>query len=142
MSNAQTQTRGLSAGDWVRLKRLIGARSNGYSNATTDGVLTDSSPIFNKDVIPTVNRQLPYHLPIHSYKVAGTSKIRRTASSWTDYRASQTVDYVIPYVFQNVSPSTTANLGVIKLCDCVTNSLEVKYTGCTKCVVPTHVRIM
>lgn len=142
MSNAQTQTRGLSAGDWVRLKRLVGARSNGYSNGTTNGLLTSSSPIFNKDVKPTVTRQLPYSLPIHSYKVVGTSKIRRTASAWTDYRASQTADYVLPHVFQNVSPSSNANLGVTRLCDCSTEPLQVKQTQCTKCVVPTHVRLM
>jgi hypothetical protein len=131
MSNAQSQTRGLSAGDWVRLKRLIGARDYKTVNLDTD-----------KDIAPTAHPQLPYHLPIHSYKVVGTSKIRRTASSWTDYRASQTADYVIPYVFQGISPATNANLAVIRLCDCSTTPLEVKHTGCTKCVVPTHVRIM
>ena len=133
MSNAQTQTRGLSAGDWIRLKRLIGARSNGYSNGSTDGVLTDSSPIFNKDVVPTVNPQLPYHLPIHSYNVVGTSKIRRTASAWTDYRASQTADYVLPRVFQGGSPLSYAKLSVTKLCNCETDPLETKLAGCSKC---------
>lgn len=141
MSNAQAQTRGLSAGDWVRLKRLTGARSNGYSNGTTDGVLTESSPIFNKDVNPTVIPQLPYSLPIHSYKVVGTSKIRRTASAWTDYRASQTADYVLPYVFAPSSPPPP-KLATIKVCDCSATPLFVKNTQCTKCVVPTHVRIM
>lgn len=142
MSNAQTQTRGLSAGDWVRLKRLVGARSNGYSTGSTNGLLTASSPIFNKDVIPTVNRQLPYSLPIHSFKVVGTSKIRRTASAWTDYRASQTADYVLPKVFQLISPAQRGNLGVVKICNCSSVPFEVSYAGCTKCVVPTHVRIM
>lgn len=40
MGNAQVGTRGLSAGDWIRLQRLRGARANGYSNASTNGVLT------------------------------------------------------------------------------------------------------
>ena len=131
MSNAQSQTRGLSAGDWVRLKRLIGARTYQTVNLATD-----------KDIAPTAHPQLPYHLPIHSYKVVGTSKIRRSASNWIDYKASQTGDYVVPYVFQDMSPSSEAKLAVIRLCDCSTTPLEVKYTGCTKCVVPTHVRIM
>ena len=131
MSNAQAQTRGLSAGDWVRLKRLLGARTYQTVNLDTD-----------KDIATGPQPQLPYHLPIHSFKVVGTSKIRRAASSWTDYRASQTADYVLPRVFQLVSPASNANLGVTKLCDCSTTPLEVKYTGCTKCVVPTHVRIM
>jgi hypothetical protein len=131
MSNAQTQTRGLSAGDWVRLKRLLGARTYQTVNLNT-----------NKDIAPTGHRQLPYHLPIHEFKVVGTSKIRRTASAWTDYRASQTADYVLPRVFQLVSPASNANLGVTRLCDCSTEPLEVKNTQCTKCVVPTHVRLM
>ena len=131
MSNAQTQTRGLSAGDWVRLKRLLGARTYQTVNLDT-----------NMDIEPPTQPQLPYSLPIHSFKTVGTSKIRRAASAWTDYRASQTADYVLPRVFQNVSPSTNANLGVTRLCDCSTKSLEVKQTQCAKCVVPTHVRIM
>ena len=30
-SNAQQGTRGMSASDWIRMKRLQGARSNAYS---------------------------------------------------------------------------------------------------------------
>jgi hypothetical protein len=131
MSNAQSQTRGLSAGDWVRLKRLTGALKYKTVNLATD-----------KDIAHPTHRQLPYSLPIHSFKVVGTSKIRRTASNWIDYKASQTADYVVPYVFQGVSPATNANLAVIRLCDCSTSQLETKLTGCTKCVVPTHVRLM
>ena len=131
MSNAQQGTRGLSAGDWIRLKRISGLRSYKTVNLDT-----------NKDIHPTTHAQQPYHLPIHVSKVVGTSKIRRTASSWTEYKAFQTASYVVPYVFQNVSPSTSANLAVIRLCDCSTTPLEVKYAGCTKCVVPTHVRLM
>ena len=101
MSNAQSQTRGLSAGDWVRIKRLLGARTYQTVNLNT-----------NVDIEPPTQPQLPYNLPIHSFKVVGTSKIRRTASSWTDYRAAQTADYVLPYVFQGASPATNANLGV------------------------------
>jgi len=127
MSNAQAQTRGLSAGDWVRLKRLRGARTY---------LATDD------DINPPTQPQLPYHLPIHSFKVVGTSKIRRTASSWIDYRASQTADYVLPYVVQDISGNPNANLGVTKLCDCSTQPLQVKLGICTKCVVPTHVRLM
>jgi hypothetical protein len=131
MSNAQTQTRGLSAGDWIRLKRLLGARTYQTVNLNTD-----------KDINPTPHPQLPYHLPIHSFKVIGTSKIRRSASSWTDYRASQTADYVLPQVFQDNSGNPHSNLGVTRLCDCSTTPLEVKVGICSKCVVPTHVRIM
>jgi hypothetical protein len=144
MSNAQAGTRGLSAADWTRLKRLRGARQNGYSNGSTDGLLTSTSPIYNKDISPVTPGQFVPGLnsAINVFRTSGTSKIRRTASSWTDYRASQTADYVVPYVWQNVSPSSSSNLAFIKLCDCSTNLLEVKNAGCTKCNQTTHVRIM
>ena len=128
MSNAQTQTRGLSAGDWVRLKRLGGALRYKTVNLSTD-----------KDIIPTTNNQLPYHLPIHSFKVVGTSKIRRTASNWTDYKASQTADYIL----SSTLPSQSTLLTQVRVCDCTNpTTLTVKSGICTKCVVPTHVRIM
>jgi hypothetical protein len=142
MSNAQQGTRGLSAGDWVRLKRLRGARSNGYSNSATSGVLTPSSSIYNKDIVPP---QFPqqYYLggAINVFSTTGTSKIRRTASNWTDYIASQTADYVLTSQAATTSPSVTNT--VTKLCNCATPTYSVKKLGiCTKCNVTTHVRIM
>lgn len=126
MSNAQTGTRGLSAADWTRLKRLRGQ-------------ILDTSVV---DTEKPTTQQLPYLLPIHSYKTVGTSKIRRPASNWIDFVASQKADYVVPYVWQNASPSSSSNLAFIKLCDCSTNLLPVKNAGCTKCNQTTHVRIM
>lgn len=127
MSNAQVQTRGLSAGDWVRLKRLRGAKTYQTVNLNT-----------NKDIAPTTFPQLPYHLPIHVFDTVGTSKIRRTASNWIDYKASQRADYI--------TSSTTAEsstlLKSVRICDCSSTTLNVKTGICTKCVVPTHVRLM
>lgn len=128
MSNAQAQTRGLSAGDWVRLKRLNGARLYKTVNLNT-----------NKDISPSPHPQLPYNLPIHSFKVVGTSKIRRAASAWTDYRGSQTADYVLSSKTSNFSTLLTS----VKLCDCTNPAtLNVKTGICTKCNQTTHVRIM
>ncbi len=145
MSNAQQGTRGLSAGDWVRLKRLRGARANGYSNSSTSGVLTSSSEIYNKDIVPP---QFPqqYYVggPINVFSTTGTSKIRRTASSWTDYIASQTADYVLTSQASTTSPSVKNT--ATKLCSCTSTDLiySVKKLGvCTKCNGAfTHVRIM
>jgi len=133
MSNGQMQTRGLSAADWTRLKRLRGARSDGYSNASTDGKLTDSSPIFNKDINPPGVPQIPYGRPIQVYRSVGTSKIRRPASDWIAYRASQTADYPTPS--GQVVPgfeSGTAQV-MTKLCNCNNSLLETKVAGCIKC---------
>ena len=127
MSNAQAQTRGLSAGDWVRLKRLRGALTYQTVNLDTD-----------KDINPTPFPQLPYDLPIHSYKVVGTSKIRRTASNWIDYKASQAADYVLSSKKSNSSTLLTR----VRICNCTSTTLNVKTGICTKCVTPTHVRLM
>lgn len=133
MSNGQMQTRGLSAGDWVRLKRLRGARADGYSNGFTDGKLTDGSPNFNKDINPPGVPQIPYGRPIQVYRSVGTSKIRRPASDWTAFRASQTADFptpsgqVVPFIESGTLQVMT------KLCDCNPQPLVTKVAGCIKC---------
>lgn len=130
-SNAQQGTRGLSAGDWIRLQRLKGART--YS--------TDLST--NKDIAPTQSNQYPVHntnAAIKVYPVVGTSKIRRPASNWTDYKASQTVDFVLSG--RSTLNATTVTNTVTKLCSCNSTPLATKTGICTKCNATTHVRIM
>lgn len=132
MSNAQQGTRGLSAGDWVRLKRLRGAKTYNSVNLAT-----------NKDIYVQPANQIVVdsNSAINVFRVVGTSKIRRTASNWTDYRASQTADFVLTSQAATTSPSVTNT--VTKICDCATPSYSVKKLGiCTKCNVFTHVRIM
>jgi hypothetical protein len=132
MSNAQAGTRGLSAGDWIRLKRLRGARTYNSVNLTT-----------NKDIVPPQPNQFEVHnfSAISVYPTVGTSKIRRTASNWTDFVASQTADFVLTSQAALTSPSVTNT--VTKLCNCAVPSYSVKKTGqCRICNVTTHVRIM
>ena len=141
-SNAQQGTRGLSAGDWIRLQRLRGARSNGYSNSSTSGVLTPTSSIYNKDISPTQASQIEIHnnSAINVFPVVGTSKIRRPASNWTDYIASQTADFVLSSE-ANANGTSIKNT-VTKLCSCTSTTLSTKIGICTKCNQTTHVRIM
>jgi hypothetical protein len=151
-SNAQQGTRGMSASDWIRLQRLRGARANGYSNASTSGVLstyipssTNPNPIFNKDVVPPQPSQLEIHNingAINVFPVVGTSKIRRPASNWTDYVASQTADYVLSG--QSALHKTSVVNKQYKLCTCTNQptTLSTKTGICTKCNQTTHVRIM
>jgi len=132
MSNAQQGTRGLSAGDWIRLKRLQGAKTYNSINLTT-----------NKDIVPPQPNQFEIHnySAIGVYPVVGTSKIRRAASNWTDYIASQTADYVLTSQASTTSPSVTNS--VTKLCSCSAPNYSVKKTGqCRICNQFTHVRIM
>jgi hypothetical protein len=144
MSNAQQGTRGLSAGDWVRLQRLRGARANGYSNASTSGVLSRTSTSFNKDVSHPATHQVSIHTvnpAINVFPVVGTSKIRRPASNWTDYVASQHADFVLSS--QNALHATSIKNRLTKLCSCTTETLLTKTGTCTQCNgATTHVRIM
>ena len=122
MSNAQTQTRGLSAGDWVRLQRLRGAKAYATSVAS------------NKDIAAPPAGQLPYTPSSLIKPVVGSSRIRRTASNWTDHIASQTADFV-------TSRSNGLNGNVLtrtKLCDCTSATLNTKVVNCTKCAVYIH----
>lgn len=132
MSNAQQGTRGLSAGDWVRLKRLQGAKTYQSVNLNT-----------NKDIAPTNAPSFLVHnnSAINVFDVVGTSKIRRTASNWTDYIASQTADFVLSSQAATTSPSVINS--VTKLCSCSAPTYSVNKGGiCTKCNLTTHVRIM
>ena len=79
-SNVSAGTRGLSAGDWIRLKRLQGARN--YDDDKVSDVINSTLRLE-----PKSGRRV--------YTDFGTPKIRRPASFWTDYRASQTADYVL-----------------------------------------------
>ena len=111
-SNVSAGTRGLSAGDWIRLKRLQGTtRHNG------------------KDIINSTMR-LEAKSGRHVYTEFGTSKIRRPASLWTDYRAAQTADYVLESQNSNTKGrSLTAH----KVCRCGTTDV-IKHNGlCVKC---------
>lgn len=147
-SNAQQGTRGMSASDWIRMKRLKGARENGYTNGSTNGLLsslnTSGNPnqIFNKDVAPPQTNQDEIHnkSAINVFPVVGTSKIRRPASNWTDYVASQTADYVLSS--QNSINATSVKNTVVKVCSCISTPLSTKTGICTKCNQTTHVRIM
>ena len=119
MGNAQQGTRGLSAGDWTRIQRL---RQNSKYATTLAS---------DKDIAPTPFPQLPSHLP--SSRVVGTSKIRRPASSWTDYTAFKTGDFVISAV-SSTSGTSVKNI-VTRLCDCSSTTLLTKIGKCSKCDV-------
>jgi hypothetical protein len=133
-SNGSQGTRGLSAGDWIRLQRLRGARTYNTVNLAT-----------NKDIInPVAMPQTVYSKAMLISRDVGTSKIRRPASSWTDYRASQTADFVLQS--QAATSGTSQTLTVTKLCracdNTPTSTLTTRLTGCKVCsTTPVHNRI-
>lgn len=89
---------GLSAGDWIRLKRINAAKGYGLTtgNATSpNGTATSAIYPLNKDVSPNEASQTPYgRALLIPYEAAGTPKTIRPASSWTDYIASQKADFI------------------------------------------------
>lgn len=130
-SNAQQGTRGMSASDWIRMKRLRGATTYQTVNLAT-----------NKDIAPPQFAQDEIHnkSAINVFPVAGSSKIRRPASSWTDYVASQTADYILRS--QNAVNTTSVNRTLVRLCNCTSTTVDTKQGICTNCNQTTHVRIM
>lgn len=131
MSNGQRGTCGLSAGDWIRLKRLRGATTYQTINLNT-----------NKDIAPPNNNSvLVFNTgAINVFDTVGTSKIRRTASNWIDYKASQVADYILQS--QTATTGTSITNTRVKLCDCTSTILSTKIGACTKCGVNSHIRIM
>ena len=98
MGNTSQGTRGLSAGDWTRIQRLRGAKPYGIvSGAVQSGVglnnITSAQFALNSDINTIPGLQQPYGPALLTKPVVGTSKIRRTASSWTDFVASQHADF-------------------------------------------------
>ena len=129
MGNASQGTRGLSAGDWVRIQRIKAAKGYGNTTGNNSGASnTATSAMYplNKDIAPPEAGQQPYGTALLiPYAAAGTSKILRPASSWTDYVASQTGDYIS--VSQNTN-NGIATGGVVqtqtKICSGVSAALQ------------------
>jgi hypothetical protein len=120
-SNVQRGTLKMDAGDWIRLKRLGGARYM-YSNNT---------PV-SKDVINPPPRLETRQGARHVYTEFGTSRIRRPASNYIDYTASQVADYIVQ--------SSTGTCGVgqsltaTRVCSCSLSKDAIKHNGlCVDC---------
>jgi hypothetical protein len=122
MANAQMGTRGLSAGDWVRLQRMRQNRTYLTTIRTNEDILALPNP---KNIHPNASKGT---LPLHGY---GISKIRRPASSWTEYIASQTSDFVLPSQ-ANIDGTSIKNTRTT-LCNCVSTTVITKTGACMKC---------
>ena len=102
----QAGTRGLSSGDLTRLKRLRGA-GNDFDKDKLNVLVT------NRDIHPTPVSQLSYPPNFHLPRHMGSSRIRRTASGWTGYKAFLTADQITQQQLQNGKV-----LIATKICDC------------------------
>jgi hypothetical protein len=128
-SNNQAGTRGLSAADWTRLKRLTGAKTYATDIAANTDV--------NVATVPQTPHSVPMLVPRHT----GGSRIRRTNGSWLDYKASQSADYIYSttdFIGTNLTNTNAKNLKLVRICNCTTTSLYIDRTGCVKCGVYRH----
>jgi hypothetical protein len=117
----------LSAGDWVRLKRLRGG-SRYQSEKQKD---------ITNVVLPTSGV-----LPFPVQQDVGSSKTRRESSKWIDYVASQRESYILK---REASTSLVPRryVNVIN-CNCGITPpmlLSARTTGCTKCNIAQHLRM-
>jgi len=124
MSDMQMGTRGLSSGDLTRLRRLRGA-GNDFSASKLNILGT------NRDVNPTPVRQLTYTPNLHNPRHMGSSRIRRTASSYTDFKGFMYADSVSQSQQTITSPGKL--LVTTRVCNCSTS--DPRRQGlCIKCV--------
>jgi hypothetical protein len=117
-SNIQRGTRKIDAGDWIRLKRLGGAK-NYLTDQPQD--ITNPSPV--PCCVTTDNNRM-------ERAEFGTSKFRRPASYYTDYKASQSADYVLEYPREFGGKILSA----VKLCNCSTTDPNKHNPLCASCM--------
>lgn len=129
----------MSAADWTRMQR----RKAGIN------YMTDAAEQLN----PPMPSQLPYGEALQIPASVGGSKIRRTASDYTNYVASNLSDYVLKSGGTGRVGESVDNTGAAKLtvkmvgrgpgCSCTTTlGITLPKTGiCSTCGVVQHVRI-
>jgi hypothetical protein len=117
-SNFQRGPVKLDAGDWTRLKRLRGS-SNFLS------VIANNTDITNP--ITTLPNAVVDSSRITEF---GTSRIRRSASTFTDFKGWSTSDY--PQKFKlDTGPSFIA---ITRLCNCAILTFYNKRGVCSGCM--------
>lgn len=120
-SNIQRGTLKMDAGDWIRIKRLGGAKTMFSNNTPVSKDITNPPPRLET---PAGAR--------HVYTEFGTSKIRRPASNYTDYKASQVADYVLQTSAGTYG--TEQSLTATRVCACNITKSAISHNGlCIKC---------
>jgi hypothetical protein len=119
-------TIGLSAGDWIRLRRLRGG-----SRYQTE----QPKDIQNVTLPAGAVRPFPITRDV------GSSKTRRETSNWIDYVASKRADYVLQSTGSNCA-TVLRRSTVDCMCGPSTSSvLAPRVTGCLRCSVAQHLRL-
>ena len=116
----------MDASDWTRIRKLNGARGNMY---VAYGPVSPAPPALLTGITnPSPRTELESGRRV--YTEFGTSKIRRPASNYTDYVASQSADYVMETT--SGACGVGKNLTINKICKCATSSAK-KVGLCPEC---------
>ena len=127
-SNVQRGTLKMDASDWTRIKKLNGARGNMYVNY---GAMSPPPPPLLTGITNPPPRLETRDGARHVYTEFGTSRIRRPASNYTDYKASQVADYVLQTHVGTCG--VRQGLTAIRVCQCTSRS-AISHNGlCVKC---------
>lgn len=123
LSNGSIGTRLGSASDWIRMKRIRAVR-----DLPTQQVTQETQKWAN--TTPQSSHGQALLIP----KEIGPSKIQRPASRWTDYKASQSADFIT--MSRESVDTTTVSISQQRQCgSCGTTLLGPKLTSCKKCSV-------
>jgi hypothetical protein len=132
-----------SAGDWTTfLKRTAGVQ-HGKMVVFGDGVAPT-----NRDINPTAAPRLPYGKALLIPTSVGTSRIRRTASDYTNFLASRVAERTMYVQGSNSGRPEENGLNTgaitqfrIRVCNCVKMTLSEQSNTCSKCAGVQHVRL-
>jgi hypothetical protein len=127
----------MDAGDWIRLKRLNGARGNMY---VVYGPVSPAPPPLLTGITNPDPRLETRDGARHVYTEFGTSKTRRPASNYTDFKASQTADYVLESVGLRGEKVLSGKQLYCDRTDCETTYDIVKHNGL--CITCKHDKIV
>jgi hypothetical protein len=126
-----------SAGDWTTfLKRKAGVQ-HGKTVVFADG----TAPT-NRDINPVAPGQCPANTPVLGSRIprdVGGSRIRRTASDYTNFVASRFAERTLNAQGSGRAGENGDNTGArtefrIRVCNCTQEPLSAKSVVCVKCL--------
>lgn len=123
-----------SAGDWTTfLKRKAGVQ-HGKTVVFADGVAPT-----NRDINPVPPGQRPAGAALLIPRDVGGSRIRRTASDYTNYVASRFSERTMSVQGSGRAGENGDNTGAktefrIRVCNCTQEALSAKSVICPKCI--------
>jgi len=109
-------TMSMSAADWTRIQR----RKAGLRYATEA----------TKEVDPTPAQTRPYGTALLIPRDVGGSKIRRTASDYTNSVDARVTDYF----FKSQGENGSTKFMITRLCTCATAEMQSKTGLCASCL--------